>query len=117
MIGARSVSSAILKVPQLVSTTAVSSSPFFTVCAGFFRLTSFGSGASTCLQPPLALAEVLDPELPPPREIRIAATMPTATTAKTARMIQRRSGCCASTVEEPRGNRAANTIGRCRIHR
>jgi SAM-dependent methyltransferase len=37
----------------------------------------------------------------PLREIRIAATTPSAITAKTARMIQRRSGCCCSTARNP----------------
>jgi hypothetical protein len=34
VLGARAVSSAMSKVPQLVSTTAVTFSPFLTVCAG-----------------------------------------------------------------------------------
>ena len=56
------------------------SSPFFTVCFGALKLTCFGFGASTSLQPsaPAVAVESLSP--PPPRAIRIAATTPTATT-------------------------------------
>ncbi len=87
VFGARVVSRAMSKVPQLVWTTAVSSSPGFTVCFGAFRLTFFGSGASTSLQPLAPPALVVDESLllllPPLREIRTAATTPTAITPKT----------------------------------
>ena len=60
VFGARVVSSAMSKLPQLVCTTAVSSSPFFTVCFGAFRVTFFGSGASTFLQPLGAVDAVVE---------------------------------------------------------
>ena len=90
VFGACLVSRAMSKVPQLVSTTAVSFSPAFTVCFGALRLTCLGLGVGTCLQP-LALAVVVESLLLPLRPIRIAATTPIAITAKTARMIKRRS--------------------------
>ena len=93
VFGARSVSSAISKLPQLVSTTAVASSPCFSVCFGAESETFFGFGASTCSQPSALAVVVESPSSPPPREIRITATIATASTAKTARMIQRRSAC------------------------
>jgi hypothetical protein len=93
VFGARSVSSAISKLPQLVSTTAVASSPCFSVCLGADSETFRGFGASTCSQPS-ALAVVLEPpSSSPPREIRITATIATASSAKAARTIQRRSAC------------------------
>ena len=69
-------------VPQLVFTTAVSFSPFLTVCFGALKLTFFGAGAATLLQP-AALASPPESLPPPLREIRIAATTPTAIRAKT----------------------------------
>jgi len=91
VFGARVVSSAMSKVPQLVATTAVASSPFSSTCLGALKLTFFGAGAATFLQPPELAAVVVADELslPPPREIRIAATTPPAKTANTARMIKR----------------------------
>ncbi len=90
VFGARSVSRAISKLPQLVCTTAVASSPFFRVCFGAGSETFFGCGASTCLQPSAPAAVVAEESLSPPlREIRIAATTPTAISAKTPRTIQR----------------------------
>ena len=73
VFGARWVSSAMSKVPQLVSTTAVSSSPFFTVCFGALKLTFLGCGRFDFLRSRSAL---LEPEPSPPlRPIRIAATI------------------------------------------
>ena len=82
VFGARLLSSAISNVPQLVLTTAVSASPFLTVCLGALKLTFFGAGAATFLQPAVLASEL--ESLPPPlREIRIAATTPAAIRANT----------------------------------
>src|SRR5664279_4476158 len=96
------------KVPQLVWTTAVASSPFFRTCLGALKLTFFAGGASTFLQltlpeavvvaelsleAELPLEPVLLSLLPPLREIRIPPITPAATTAQTIRMIQRLSFC------------------------
>ena len=94
-----------MKSPQLVSIRAVTSSPFFTVCFGSSKLTCFGFGSSTCLQPS-APAVVESLSSPPLRPIRIAPTTIAATTAKPARIIQRRSGLAglASIGGQPRGS-------------
>src|SRR5215211_7562102 len=86
----------------------VAASPGFTTCFGCLKLTVLGSGASTFLQPlapAAAEVELESSESPPPREISTAAT-PTAITAKTARMIQRRSGPCCSTARHPNTQRS-----------
>ncbi len=91
-------SSAMSNVPQLVFTTAVSFSPFFTVCFGALKLTCFGFGASTCVQPAtLASCRVADRRCARSGSRRRRRR-------RSARTRPARSTCCDPTSPPPRRN-------------
>ncbi len=85
VFGARELSRAMSKLPQLVATLAVISSPAATVCLGASKLTCFGFGSSTVLQP--AAPALFSSSEPPPRPTRIAITTAAAISAKAASAI------------------------------